>query len=216
MHALRNFWPCARRERDVAACEKTLQKALITASPTLWRGWQRDVVHRRCGCIAGELVENIFKCLMVLMRTRVANFLVTRMQGCARKKRLRYRWNSACSASMPTPTLRWRSDVFHSRCGCLPGEPVENTFKSLMALTCTRAAKLLVTPPSRDRTFSTALVDALCTSLWTNRIVPFADKYLARGDGFFASTRLSCVFHSFCGCALGKAVDKRDRGLCRQ
>lgn len=54
-----------------------------------------------------------------------------------------------------------------------------------MVLEYGHAANVLVTPPSRDNEFSTALVDAHCTSLWTSLVAPFADKYLAHGDEYF-------------------------------
>lgn len=136
------------------------------------------------------------------------------------EKCLRHAWNHAsrCADFMVFAQRgsRVHRDVFHSRCGCIPGEPVENTFKWLMAQCRARAAKVLVMPPSCDGRFSTALVDACCTSLWTNPALPLTNRHLARADDFLDSFRGERVFHSFCGCAPGKPVDKRERGLCRQ
>ena len=78
---------------------------------------------------------------------------------------------------------------FHSRCGRSSGEPVENTFKCLMAQARGHTAEILVMPSSCDEEFSTAVVDVCCTSLWKSPVTPFAYSYLARTAEFFDSFR---------------------------
>jgi hypothetical protein len=67
--------------------------------------------------------------------------------------------------------------------------------------------------------FSTAAVDAFWASLWKTAVRTFAVNDLARRDEIFARMRTKCrraVFHSDCGCALGKPVDKPSSRLWRQ
>jgi hypothetical protein len=45
--------------------------------------------------------------------------------------------------------------------------------------------------------FSTAVVDAYGTSLWTSPAAPFADNHLARIDDFFGSSRHDVVSRAF-------------------
>ena len=83
--------------------------------------------------------------------------------------------------------MRDRREVFHSICGCHRRELVEKTSKSLTRLCHARAARCFVTAASCGVMFSTAAVDAACTSLWTRRAVRLGDKHLACVGDVFAS-----------------------------
>lgn len=88
-----------------------------------------------------------------------------------------------------------------------------------MALTCARAAKVLVTPRRAAAGFpqllwmpaaqarGQALIGRLSTSTW---------HVLLRFSPMLSARPRQAFFHSCCGCALGKCVDKRGRGVCRQ
>lgn len=128
-------------------------------------GASRQVFHRRCGCSAGELVEKVFKCLMVLMCARAANVLSTRVRVARGEKALASCAESCIANSTMTryPLVTTSADphalrgVFHRRCGCRPGEPVENTSKCLIAQRRGHAAEIFVMPSSWRRGFPQAL-----------------------------------------------------------
>lgn len=106
-----------------------------------------------------------------------------------------HRWESGLCVGIWC--LRLHRDVgrialFHSRCGCSSGEPVEKASKWLTCLCHARVAKYFVMQAPRGARFSTAAVDSDSTSLWTKPVAIFGDKHLACVDEIFDNRRGRC------------------------
>ena len=84
---------------------------------------------------------------MALRCARAAKIFAMHTKPHSAKKPLRNAWNHASAIAM---TLRTH-DVFHRRCGCSAGEPVEKTLKCLTALKHAHAAKVLLASRGRQR-----------------------------------------------------------------